>query len=702
MLEVGCASNRTRGPRPRRSGAGPLLAARGGRGFTLIEVLVALAILVIGLYATLTIFPRGFSAIEAGQQRTVAAQLAEGEIARWKLHPEALPDAIVATDYKGDLISATLYNTHTSDNSNLERLLAYGERVVFFPSNLDWVLLDADRVKRLFRPLVYDPDDIAPTEFDLALAAGNVTPHPNWQPNTIYLPRTIIGERIDIRQLGTSELGVPFYLLSHAPLDVLRRETDGNAYVDIYDARPWRYVPGRVAADLDVREFTATEAGTDLWLDFGPGDAVPAQPRAFKVDYTDYTGPGFARVLGLTIIVPANTTRASVSLSVSVDRETIQVHERLIALTDDQRDYLATRPQQWPRNAYYVADPETQVSGKIEFSPLLQSDPRPTDITLVKVDYRVLDWQILVFDVEVPPNGEVQLPVGQLKGASYTNPPRQSVPQEVARGVKQYYNQLGTPSQLPASDPRTYAYLVAVDRQTGEILVDHEGLTWPTNAWERSKRFRVNYRDGLLYFNYALWQVERFDPQVDTPNRFGRTYRVFCRAQADWSVQLMIAARQYPRSNDTLPGGAPAAGSAGTVLTYGWIPEEPRQIRFPLSDAGQAVAVDYYYWDEEQARLVYQQGEVRNIGHPGVLLIGGEPYWVCKLEAPLAEQPNEWGPVVVRGLTLRARSAWVTPGREATIQDLAAAFAEGRAARRSLEESWQHVIVTSYFSRTPI
>ena len=701
MLEAGCANNRTRGHRP--GGPAAMRAGRpagGGRGFTLIEVLVALAILVIGVYAMLTIFPRGFSAIEAGQQRTVAAQLAEGEIARWKLHPEALPEAIVATDYDGNLITATLYNT--TGNDNLERLLVFGEGAVFFPARLEGVTLTDALVKRLFRPLVYDPQDIAPTEFDLALAPGSVTAHPNWQPNTIYLPRTIIGERIDIRQLATSELGVPFYLLSHAPLDVLRRDSGdgtGPAYVDIYDARPWRYVPGRAPADLGPREFTATVDGTGLWLDFGPGGAAPAVPRAFKVDYTN---PGFERVLGVTIMVPASTTRASDPLPAGVDPETIQVYERLIALTEDQREYLATRPQEWPRNAYYVADPETQVSGKIEFSPLLQSDPRATDISLVKVDYRVLDWQILVFDVEVAPNGVVQLPVGQLKGASYTNPPRQSVPQEVARGVKQYYNQLGTPSQLPASDPRTYAYLVAVDRQTGEILVDHEGLTWPTNAWERSKRFRVNYRDGLLYFNYAAWQVEGFNPQVDTPNRFGRTYRVFCRAQADWSVQLMMAARQYARSTDTLPGGPPAIGSAGTVLTYGWVAEEPRQLRFPLSEAGQAVAVDYYYWDEEQARLVYQQGEVRNIGHPEVLLLGGKPYWVCKLEEPLQQQPNDWGPVVVRGLTLRARSAWVTPGREATIQDLAEAFDEGGAARRSLEESWQHVIVTSYFSRTPI
>ncbi|GAG34992.1 unnamed protein product, partial [marine sediment metagenome] len=35
--------------------------------------------LMIGIYAMLRVFPRGFSAIEISQQRTTAAQLAEAE-----------------------------------------------------------------------------------------------------------------------------------------------------------------------------------------------------------------------------------------------------------------------------------------------------------------------------------------------------------------------------------------------------------------------------------------------------------------------------------------------------------------------------------------------------------------------------------------------------------------------------------------------
>ena len=44
-------------------------------------------------------------------------------------------------------------------------------------------------------------------------------------------------------------------------------------------------------------------------------------------------------------------------------------------------------------------------------------------------------------------------------------------------------------------------------------------------------------------------------------SRRGRTYRVFCRAEGDWAVQLGMAARTYARSGSGLPGGAPGAGS---------------------------------------------------------------------------------------------------------------------------------------------
>lgn len=716
------------------------------RAFTLIEVLVAVVVLMIGVYGMLRIFPRGYSAIEASQQRTTAAQLAEAEIARWQLHPEALPDAIVATDYQGNLIPATL----TNSSLNLQSLLVYGELAARLPGTETYtpLALSPEQVlelQRLAVGLVYDPTDLTPSQFDAALGllgADTATLHPNWQPNSLYLPRTVIGEQIDIRRLGTGNRtvaadgevgpGVPFYLLSHAPLDILRVEQWLNpatgqmeedvVYVDIYDARLWRYVrwPGEVASvALQDREFTA-DPDTGL-LYFGPHNVAASPPgyrREFKLDYSTNIGGVATRIFGAWLETEASgagpATKALDPLP--GDPTNIQVYERLVPLPED--DYLdgeLERTDALARRNVYYADYETEISGRIQFPLVLQIAPRIGDITLAKVDYRVMDWQILVFDVEVPPDGTVQLPVNHIKGPTYTNPPRQTRAQEVARGIKTFYDANGN-EVPPERVESSYAFVVAVDLQSGKSLTDHEGVDWPTNPWERRHRFRVNYRDGLLYFDYDQWEVYGFDPSVDTPERSGRTYRIFCRAQGDWAVQLMPAARSYARAapESGAPGpnypygrpGGPAVGGQTGLLTYAWgVPEDRSQLFFPLSESGQTVSIDYYYEDDD-GNDIYVAAEVHSIGAPQIRARVQEwpvPYeWACPLNELLAHEPNEWGPIAVHGLSIRTRATWAISGRDYTLQDLASALDEERTAIPTLSETWRQVVLTTYLSRAPI
>jgi prepilin-type N-terminal cleavage/methylation domain-containing protein len=690
------------------------------RGFTLIEILITLVVLVIGIYAMLRVFPRGFTAIEVGEQRTIASQLAEAELARWKLHPEALPDAVVATDYEGNLIGGTIRN----NADTLTRLLVYGEAAAVMPGTTNYRPLilpmgsvGVGNLDFYAKALIYSPLDLTPSQFDAAQAVmlegqprRPSTIHPNWEPNSLYLPRTVLGERVDIRRLGSTGQGILFYLLSHAPLDVLKLEGEDNpatpgddripVYVQVYDAQPWSYLP---AGELLERQFTLDPA-TGV-LRFGPSASPPPEARLFKVDYTHPTT--FERVLGFPVIAGAGSAQGAPALPLGVDPDTIQVHEQLqqvgnlalLRVTDDTAR----------RNIYYV-DAESAISGRIMFPQVLQVDPRPTDISLVKIDYRVYDWAILGFDVEVPDSGIVRLPIGRIKGPSFANPPRQPRPQEVARGVKRYHNWDGTVVPRGALDPSTWAYVVAVDRQSGQILTDHEGAGWPINPWDRQTRFLVNYNTGLLDFNYASWEVYQYNPALETGNRMGRTYRIFCRGENDWAVQLMITPRVYGRSEDGLPGGQPVGGEgAGPVLlTYGWSGapnRNPRQVYFPLSERGQAVAIDYYYDPEPmngtEADLVYVEGEVHSIGEPNVTDLG---QWVAPLSQPLAHAPQRWGPRSVRGIGVRARSVWVTPGRAATVQDLVYALSQPTPVRAtpSLSETWRQQVVDTYLTRAPI
>lgn len=695
-------------PRNRTASAPALPRARA---FTLVELLVALVVLMIGIYAMLRIFPRGFSAIEMSQQRTTGAQLAEGELERWRLHPEALPDAIVATDYQGNLIEATLVN----NADTLQSLLVYGELAAQIPGSTNYQALilpksevNVGNLDFFARPLIYSPLDTTSSQFDAALAPWEDTAvprpgtiHPNWQPNSLYLPRTVRGERIDIRGLGVTREGVPFHLLSHAPLDVLRYEDNPllpgdrlTVYVDVYDAEAWQYRPDRGVANLQKREFDFDD--TTGALHFGPADSPPNQMREFMVDYTNPVTN--LRILGFTVRVPANDTVGEPTLLSTVDPTTIQIHERLHTLSyTEYMTYLEGDWLAWPRNAYYV-DTATTITGEIQFAPALQLDPQDDDISLVKVNYRVFDWGILAFDIEVPPGGVVRLPVRHIKGPASSNPPRQVRPQEVARNIRKFYDWNG--SEIPPDDPRTtWAYIVAVDRQTGDILVDHEGAEWPANPFERRSRFRADYRSGLLYFNYDPWQVYGVNWNVDTPDRTGRTYRIFCRAQNDWAVQLMVAARQYARSADRFPGPTPmGAEEAAGGLTYSWNTDLPYQLYFPLSESGQAVMVDYISDDGR-----YIIGEVHTIGPANVTDLG---QWACRLAEPLESSPYQI--LAVRGIGVRARALWVTSGQGYTLQELVRAMdqvdAQGRPdrPRPALSETWQQIIISTYLTRAPI
>jgi hypothetical protein len=315
---------------------------------------------------------------------------------------------------------------------------------------------------------------------------------------------------------------------------------------------------------------------------------------------------------------------------------------------------------------------------------------------------------MLSFDVEVPDDGIVRLPIGRIKGPTFTNMPRQPRPQEVARGVKVYHDWNGVEMPRGSLDPTTWAYVVAVDTQSGEILTDHEGAEWPPNPYDRRTRFLVDYTTGLLDFSYADWEVYQYNPSIDVGNRTGRTYRIFCRGENDWAVQLMITPRVFGRAgngpNGELPvPGYPAVGAEGVLpTTYAWRPDKnPRQVYLPLSESGQAVAIDYYYLDANTGNPTFVEGEVHTIGEPNVTDLGE---WVCPLSRPLTRAPYQWGPLAIRGIGVRARTVWVSPGTAATVQDLVYALSQPTPARAtpSLTETWRQQVVDTYLTRAPI
>jgi prepilin-type N-terminal cleavage/methylation domain-containing protein len=94
----------TSGGRMAHSDALPRRAVRRA-GFTLIEVMVALAIFVIGALAVIRIFPAGLGVVQRTERTTVGTQMARSILARYESQPGLVPDGVY--DFLATAVSAT-------------------------------------------------------------------------------------------------------------------------------------------------------------------------------------------------------------------------------------------------------------------------------------------------------------------------------------------------------------------------------------------------------------------------------------------------------------------------------------------------------------------------------------------------------------------------------------------------------------------
>jgi len=68
------------------------------RGFTLVELLVAIIILLVGVVAALRIFPPGFAAFNDAKKETISGALLDNSFNFLADNADSLPDAILPVD----------------------------------------------------------------------------------------------------------------------------------------------------------------------------------------------------------------------------------------------------------------------------------------------------------------------------------------------------------------------------------------------------------------------------------------------------------------------------------------------------------------------------------------------------------------------------------------------------------------------------
>jgi prepilin-type N-terminal cleavage/methylation domain-containing protein len=630
-------------------------------GFTLVEVLVALVVLLIGAYVALRIFPSGFAAIERARQESLAARLADQEIQRWQLAMGSLPEAIV------------------------------------------WAYTDLTTGELTYRT-EYDSEDVLPN-------AGN----PNWEPNSAYRPRTVLGEVLavgDVTDPGTGGIKVPLCRLRFGPLQHLYDAPydDASSYPDhypvfIYTTRYERvdradflsgvkdwgryhidYDRGTISFDFapyerrfrveftymtsaapgaeeprrpemsQIAELITVPAGWDTRpanVGAGPGRislwpgtqqiepvTVPgAQRTANVVTITTTAAHGFSAGQG---VVVSDVTAAGASdftgifVIASVPSPTTFTYDQNGA--DDTggggtvgpvpADFRGVVPLSERVHQAFVYDGSGTPTGPGHFTlggnidqpdSYLLFDPGDAGRT-VNVDYRVRDWEILLEERVPDDTLQVQLTVSPIKGADYTNPPRQPNPDRIVSG-----------------DPEM---VIIVDAQDGTRLAN----------------FTVDYNTGRIHLGPSA--------------QVGKTYRIYYRSEQDWTIQPLKAAADYA----IIVGASAEPGYRFAV----WLePSDPRMLEFGRSEVAKSVVANYYMYtdapDNTNPQLVV--GELHQIdlesGHAVVRL---------------AHDPA-WGDIRVRGASMSARVLWAGRGSV-------------RAVGGELSpESWRQVTVESFLRR---
>ena len=617
---------------------------KGEGAFTLVEVLVALVVLLIGAYVALRIFPSGFAAIERARQESLAARLADQEIQRWQLALGSLPEAIV------------------------------------------WAYTDPTTGELTYRTR-YDSEDVLPN-------AGN----PNWEPNSVYRPRTVLGEVLAIGDVtvdagGVSVIRVPLCRLRFGPLEPLYdapNPLNGDPlfiYTTEYERadQPAFLVHGNESGAKDWgRYYIDYDAGT-ISFDYAPYE------RRFRVEFAYLTATGehkelryemseVASMIYATVVAPSPGGAARVGNVVTItttNSHGFAVGQSVIVSgvisvggtdfngtftiasvptpttftyaqndADDTggggtaespislwgaaappADFRAVVPLSERVHQAFVYDGAGAPTGPGHFT-LSGNIDQPDSYLLfhsidagrtVNVDYRVRDWQILLEERVPDDTLQVQVTVPPIKPAGYTNPPRQPNPDRVISG-----------------DPEM---VIIVDTQDGT----------------RVANFTVDYGTGRIFLGPSA--------------QAGKTYRIYYRSEQDWTIQPLKAAADYA----IIVGDTAEPGYRFAVWRE---PTDLRMLEFGRCEVAKSVVANYYtYTGPGDTNPELIAGELHQIG-----LESGHAV------VRLAQDPA-WGDIRVRGASMTARVLWAGRGSVRAV------------GGETSPEKWRQVAVESFLRR---
>jgi hypothetical protein len=591
----------------------------------LVEIMVAMLVLLFGIFTLVRLFPTGFTSILYGRNVSQAHALTQGVIQAARSHYADLPDTVEAIDPGG----------------------------LPFPS-----LAVAEELTQ------YPP---APANNGVTLTSG---PPPDPRFSDINKVRRVVGETTRIPAPTTTSLYMPsagggqrepvsVYILQFSPVysPVLTQARLGGVFVSAGNAMN-RVVFAGPPSDAQVAALDAFSYGIDYGnavLYFNP----VAFPRQFKLAYS-FTIPTATNQVAHeqappdnTLLLPANTK--SYDLRQAHGRQFFPLPAGTQLDTD--RDFLYRSFDLLPNNRPFSIDDPYQfkvlnsVAGVIGFNPLGATPGAAGTGTrgiTAKIDYDVDDWHIIHEDRVVPDSAprDVKLTLNGIEPVGTADEY-----QVQYAGLMKTYSDRQSPT--PSID------LIVEDLETG-LMIDSRTLQPalnPNGAPGDGSNGAIDYRDGSIQFNPAVrWTLPNGALEPLQPIG-GRRVRIYYRSPQNWGVEFTKAATEYSRVPATVNLGYQEyyQGNGGFLF-------------LPVQDHDQTVLVDYTWTQHEMNHDIVrtETGEYHQILDPGLPLSPQNQFgaptqnWWVQVDGALRGDavPGSVQVLRVRGVSVRARAIW--------------------------------------------
>ena len=415
------------------------------RGMSLIEVLAALAVFVIGILVIVRLFPPGFFVIKQSENFTLANRLAQSELERLKGTTANLPAGILGWDI---VSGSVLIDMNPENMDDLPGLT----------SENPYYYSDVNKFRRIYSESTRIPAPMTtPNWGDVSLYVMNFSPV-EWNGPPSIVVRSGPMRRRDVPESPST----------------IRSSSD---YAIDYDK-----------AELHVRPYS--------------------DPREFIITYSYWAKPGarpeLRPVLSAHVLVPPNKSTVDIP---DADPTPAPIRSKPGFMGIDQgSDTLHRAFDQIPVTTAFSANPYEykvldQFRGVLGFNPAGHGYDEVTAWGTVAltayIDYDVLDWHIIREERKIPETAlitsqadlDAKLTLRFIKNAGLTNVANPGYPTTVELDGSNY---AGLSSGLPFS-------ILAIDIQTGEWFNEESHVPAPGNT--NNFVMTVNYKDGVIRFD---------------------------------------------------------------------------------------------------------------------------------------------------------------------------------------------------------